>query len=123
MDSIKAKGKKLGRPFAAQSKKLKLSKKHQTSQGTVGQGRIKITNRQNNGCSDHYTSPVYSTDGVVICGMPCWSNHFLLVGAYVIVLIYIRGQWVEYQIPLHGNKKSWSGLYDIGVGRWIGVKL
>ena len=43
--------------------------------------------------------------------------EFLLVGAYVIVLIYIRGQWVEYQIPLHGKEKSWSGLYDIGVGK------
>ena len=67
----------------------------------------------------------------MICGMPLWSNQiytyntvgFLLVGAYVIVLIYIRGQWVEYQIPLHGNKKSWSGVYDIGVGKMIGVKL
>ena len=44
---------------------------------------------------------------------------FLLVGAYVIVLIYIRGRWVEYQIPLHGNKKSWSGLNDIDVVKWI----
>jgi hypothetical protein len=48
---------------------------------------------------------------------------FLLVGAYVIVLIYIRGQWVEYQIPLHGNKKNWSEVYDIDVGKMIGVKL
>ncbi len=26
-------------------------------------------------------------------------------------------------IPLHGKKKSWSGLYDSGVVKWIGVKL
>jgi hypothetical protein len=35
------------------------------------------------------------------------------------MLIYIRGRWVEYKIPLHGNKKSWSGLNDIDVVKWI----
>ena len=49
--------------------------------------------------------------------------EFLLVGAYVIVLIYIRGRWVEYQIPLHWKEKNWSGLNDIDVGKMIGVKL
>jgi hypothetical protein len=45
--------------------------------------------------------------------------EFLLVGAYVIVLIYIREQWVEYKIPLHWKEKNWSGLNDIDVVKWI----
>ena len=45
------------------------------------------------------------------------TSRYILVGAYVIVLIYIRGRWVEYQIPLHWKEKNWSGVYDIDVGK------
>lgn len=40
------------------------------------------------------------------------------------MLLYIRGLRKDYDIPLHGKrKKCWGGVYDIGVGKWIGEML
>ena len=49
--------------------------------------------------------------------------EFLLVGTYGVVLIYLRGRWVEYKILLHGKKKSRSGLYDIVGGKCINKRV
>lgn len=51
LESIKAKGKKLGRPFAAQSKKLKLSKNTKRIHDLLDTGVSKKQNRTRNGRS------------------------------------------------------------------------
>ena len=50
LDSIRAMGKRLGRPFSAQSKKLKLSKKQQKSKKIIRYGYHTISNCKDNVC-------------------------------------------------------------------------
>lgn len=59
LDSIKASGKKLGRPFGTESKKLKLSKNTKRIRDLLDKKSSQSPNRQNYGCSKNNFKTIY----------------------------------------------------------------